>query len=285
MKERGMRTTVIWHRCAVPLAFVACAAVSAAANTRIPKPDHVVIVMEENHGFSQIIGSPKAPYINSLAAAGALFTDSHAIEHPSQPNYLDLFSGSNQGVTDDSCPHSFDTDNEGHQLIKAGFSFAGFSEGLPGKGSEVCTAGTYARKHAPWTNFTDLPARTNLPFTKFAKDFKNLALPTVSWVIPDLDDDMHNGTIAQGDTWLQDNLSAYVTWAQSHNSLLIVTWDEDERTEGNHIATIFVGPMVKPGQYGETINHYTVLRTIEAMYGLPALGNAAGVKPIKDAWQ
>jgi len=215
----------------------------------------------------------------------ALFTDSHAIAHPSQPNYLDLFCGSNQGVTNESCPHSFAADNEGHQLIEAGFSFAGYSEGLPKKGSEVCTYGAYARKHSPWTNFTDLPARSNLPFTRFAKDFNNVALPTVAWVIPNLNDDMHNGTVAQGDTWLQNNLSSYVSWAQSHNSLLIVTWDEDDGSQGNRVATIFVGPMVKPGQYGEAINHYTVLRTIEAMYGLPALGNAAGVNPIKDVWQ
>jgi phospholipase C len=274
-----------FYAAALAGAVLVCAAVPVAANTRIPTPDHVVIVMEENHGYSQIIGSQAAPYINSLATQGALFTKSYAVGHPSQPNYLDLFSGSNQGVTDDSCPHSFAADNEGNQLIGAGFSFAGFSEGLPNKGAEVCTYGAYARKHAPWTNFTDLAARTNLPFTKFAKDFNNLALPTVSWVIPNLNDDMHNGTVAQGDTWLQDNLSSYVTWTQSHNSLLILTWDEDDGSQGNHIATIFVGPMVKPGQYGEAINHYNLLRTIEAMYGLAALGNAASVKPIKDVWQ
>ena len=83
----------------------------------------------------------------------------------------------------------------------------------------------------------------------------------------------------------KNNLSAYVAWAQTHNSLLIVTWDEDDGGQGNHIATIFAGPMVKPGQYGETINHYTVLRTVEAMYGLTPLGNSATVKPIRDVWQ
>lgn len=257
----------------------------APAGDRIPLPDHVVIVMEENHGYNQIIGSQSAPYINSLASQGALFTNSYAIEHPSQPNYLDLFSGSNQGVTNDSCPHSFTVDNEGNQLITAGFSFAGYSEDLPKKGSEVCTYAAYARKHAPWTNFTDLPARTNLPFTKFAKDFNNVALPAMAWVIPNLDDDMHDGTVAQGDQWLQDNISSYESWAQSHNSLLVVTWDEDDSHEGNHIATIFVGPMVKPGQYNERIDHFRVLRTIEAMYGLPALGKAAAATPIKDVWQ
>jgi phospholipase C len=260
-----------------------CAAGPLAASSRIPLPDHVVIVMEENHGYSEIIGNKDAPYINSLASAGALFTKSYAITHPSQPNYLELFSGSNQGVTDDSCPHTFSKKNEESELLAAALTFKGYSQGLPGKGSEVCTSGEYARKHVPWTNFTNDPANTNLPFTKFPTDYARL--PTVSWVIPDLLDDMHNGSISQGDTWLKKNLSDYVTWAQSYNSLLIVTWDEDDGSEGNHIATIFVGPMVAPGQYSEKIDHYNVLRTIEAMYGLKPLGNAAAVKPIKDVWQ
>ncbi len=84
----------------------------------VPRPDHVVIVIEENHSYSEIIGSSSAPYINSLAAQGALFTQSYAITHPSQPNYLDLFSGSNQGVTDDSCPHYFMTANLGLVLAE-----------------------------------------------------------------------------------------------------------------------------------------------------------------------
>jgi acid phosphatase len=254
-----------------------------AAKGAIPAPDHVVIVMEENHGYSEIIGNSQAPYINSLANSGALFTKSYAITHPSQPNYLEFFSGSNQGVTDDSCPHTFKTKNEARELLVLGLTFKGFSEGLPSKGAQVCTSGEYARKHVPWTNFTNDPGKYSLPFTSFPTDYAKL--PTVSWVIPDLLDDMHDGTIAKGDTWLESNLSNYLAWAQSNNSLLIVTWDEDDGSEGNHIATIFVGPMVVTGQYSEQINHYNVLRTIEAMYGLKPLGNSAGLKPIKDVWQ
>jgi len=253
------------------------------AKTLVPTPDHVVIVMEENHGYSQIIGSDNAPYINHLAAKGALFTNAHAIGHPSQPNYLDLFSGANQGVTNDSCPHSFSADSEASELIATGASFVGYSEDLPEKGSLVCTAGKYARKHAPWTNFTNLPAKTNLPFTKFPSDYNRL--PTVAWVIPNLDNDMHDGTIAVGDTWLKNNLATYADWAMSNNSLLIVTFDEDDGGHGNQVATIFLGPMVKAGQYGEYIDHYSVLRTISAMYGLKPLGNAADKKPIRDVWK
>jgi uncharacterized membrane protein len=249
----------------------------------ITPPDHVVIVMEENHSFANIIGSSSAPFINSLAQQGALFTQSFAVEHPSQPNYLDLFSGSNQGVTDDSCPHTFSTENLGSELAAAGLPFTGFSEDLPSAGSTVCTSGAYARKHSPWINFTNVPTSANQPFTSFPTDFTTL--PTVSFVIPNLNDDMHDGTIAQGDTWLQQHLNGYIQFAQSHNSLLIVTWDEDDNSSNNQIPTIFVGPMVKQGQFTETINHFNVLRTIEDLYGLTHVGGAATATPISDVWQ
>jgi hypothetical protein len=263
---------------------LAMPAAGQEATAQVPTPNHVIVVMEENHGYSQIIGSANAPYINTLATQGALFTNSHAITHPSQPNYLALFSGSQQGITDDSCPHTFSTQNEESELITAGKTFVGYSEGLPSVGSEVCTSGEYARKHVPWTDFSNDPSTNNQPFTSFpATDFASL--PTVSWVIPNLLDDMHDGTIKQGDSWLETNLAPYVAWAQSNNSLLIVTWDEDEGTSVNQIATIFAGPMVKVGQYNERINHYNVLRTIEDMYHLPHVGHSAAAKPITDVWQ
>ncbi|HEX8217604.1 MAG TPA: alkaline phosphatase family protein, partial [Chloroflexia bacterium] len=90
-------------------------------------PDHVMIVVEENHSYAGIVGNPDAPYMNTLAQAGALFTDSHGVEHPSQPNYLDLFSGSNQAVTDNSCPHAFSTGNLALYLLDAGRTFTGYS--------------------------------------------------------------------------------------------------------------------------------------------------------------
>jgi len=254
------------------------------AKGSVPTPDHVIIVMEENHSYSEIIGNAQAPYINSLAQAGALFTNSFAISHPSQPNYLDLFSGSDQGITDDSCPNTFKgVANEESELIAKKLTFRGYAEGLPKKGSEVCTQGEYARKHVPWTNFPNDPGKYSLPFSSFPSDYAKL--PKVAWVIPDLLDDMHDGTIAEGDTWLESNLAGYVNWAANNNSLLIITWDEDDGSEGNQVATIFVGPMVKTGQYSEKINHYNVLRTIEAMYHLKPLGNSASVKPITDVWQ
>jgi hypothetical protein len=262
---------------------IICLLLPGCCIAAIPRPDHVVVVIEENHSYSEIIGNTQAPYINALAAQGALFTQSYATTHPSQPNYIALFSGSQQGVTDNSCPHTFTAPNLGGSLIAASLSFIGYSEDLPDPGSKVCDSGAYARKHNPWVNFTDVPDSSNLPFSSFPSDFSQL--PTVAFVVPNQNNDMHDGSIAQGDTWLKDHLDAYVQWAQTHNSLFILTFDEDDGTGGNRIVTLFVGPMVTTGQYGRLINHYTVLKTIGDMYGLASIGEAANAEAIPEVWK
>jgi len=286
--EVGMRIMVVIAGAAVVSAgFLACSGTKVQSGQTpppgTPVPDHVVVVIEENHSFSEIIGSAAAPYINSLAAQGAVFTQSFAVAHPSQPNYLALFSGSTQGITDDSCPHTFSGSSLESELTGAGKSFAGYSEGLPLAGSATCNAGEYARKHAPWIDFSEDQPSDSQPFSSFPTNFSTL--PVVSFVIPNLADDMHDGTIQEGDTWLKNNVSAYANWAMTNNSVLIATWDEDDGTENNQIPTIIVGADVRPGQYSEPINHYSVLRTIENLYGLPALGSAANATPITDVWR
>ena len=254
------------------------------AQTTIPSPSHVVVVMEENHSYSEIMRSSQAPYINTLASMGAVFTHSYGVSHPSEPNYLALFSGSTHGVTTDNCPLTFSSGSLESQLLAASKTFKGYSEELPSVGSMVCSYHEYARKHVPWTDFSTGKSTDNLPFSYFPSS--NFAsLPTVSFVIPDLMDDMHDGSIQQGDAWLQQHLMNYVTWARNNNSLLIVTFDEDDFTTSNHILTLFVGSMVKPGKYTQAINHYNVLRTIEQMYKLPYLGKAATATPITNVWK
>jgi acid phosphatase len=250
----------------------------------VPQPAHVVVVVMENHAYQQVIGSPDAPFLNGLARRGALFTHSYAITHPSEPNYLALFSGSTQGVTSDACPVTFTVPNLASGLLSAGKTFAGYAQGLPATGSPVCSAGNYARKHVPWADFRNIPASVNQPFTSFpAADFSRL--PTVSFVIPDLCNDMHDCSVATGDSWLRAHLSGYVSWAMTHNSLLIVTWDEDDGMAANQIPTIFAGQQVRPGSYPQRITHYNVLATIEAAYGLTRDGSAASTAPIDYIWQ
>ncbi len=261
-------------------------AASPARAAAVPRPDHVVLVMFENKGYSQINGSSSAPYLNSLASQGAKFTQSFAVTHPSQPNYIALFSGSTQGVTDDTCPRDFTGKaNLGRQLIDAGLSFKGYSESMPSDGYTGCSSGTYRRKHNAWVDFDNVPAASNLTFAAFPGSTGYGTLPAVSFVTPNMCNDMHDCSISTGDTWAKNKLDAYAQWAKTHNSLLIVTFDENDGSSGNQIFTVFVGQHVKPGNYSENITHYTILRTIEDAYGLSPIGNAAGATPITDIWQ
>jgi hypothetical protein len=262
----------------LPLPDAACA--SSAA---VPRPDHILVVIDENHAQGEIVGSANAPYITGLSKSGANFTNSHAVSHPSQPNYLAVFSGSTQGVTSDTCPKkAFTTADLGGQALAANIGFAGYSESMPSDGYTGCTSGNYARKHNPWVDFADVPASANLRFTDFPTDYTKL--PAVSFVVPNLQDDMHDGTIQQGDTWLKQHLDGYIQWAKTHNSVFVLTFDEDDYTAANQIPTVITGAGVKTGNYGENISHYSVLRTIEDAYGLPHAGSAATATPITDIW-
>jgi acid phosphatase len=264
-------------------AGLTAAAPTAQAATSVPRFDHIVLVMFENKASSQITAS-SAPYFKSLAAQGASFTQSYAITHPSQPNYLALFSGSAQGVTNDDCPKTFSGDNLGHQLIAAGLTFTGYSESMPSNGYTGCSSGTYKRKHNSWVDFSNVPAASNLTYASFPSSSNYASLPTVAFVTPNMCNDMHDCSIGTGNTWLQNNLDAYAQWAKTHNSLLIVNFDEDNSLSLNRIYTTFAGAHVATGSYSAKITHYTVLRTIEAAYGLSPLGGAASVSPITDVW-
>jgi phosphatidylinositol-3-phosphatase len=336
---RNRTTPNIVRVCAVVL--LACAAGLALAVDRmswapeLPVYDHIIIVLEENKDFDQILGGPSnAAYFAKLATEGAVFERIYGEEHHSQGNYFWLFSGSNQSVGFfDRVPsrtlrpdYPFQTSNLGGQLIRKGLTFKGYAESLPGIGSEVeldppdCHGNgcIYGRKHVPWISFADVPNGTtvetssNLRFADFPSDYSKL--PTVAFVIPNLNNDMHNGkpadSILAGDAWVRQNLDGYYQWAKTHNSLLIVTFDENDDKVGyvgltnplvslnlayppdynqfrldlqNRIVTIFAGAHIKPGRYaeGRGITHVNILRTVEAMYGLPKSGaqqpNAAGI--------
>jgi acid phosphatase len=312
----------------------------ASQVSALPRPDHIVVVIMENHSYGQIIGAAEAPNITALAAEGANFVNaptdpvgatsgSHSLRHPSQPNYLELFSGNNQGTLQDghpgtiseplSSPPPFATPNLAASLIASGFTFATYSQNLPSVGFDGDSYSTdpaltqYQRKHNPVTNWqaADAPANhhvplsTNQPFIAFPTDAAGYAaLPAISFVVPDQQNDMHDGSIAQADAWLKSNiLDGYYQWAKTHNSLLIVTFDEDgDNTLTNQIPTIFAGATIKPGNYfesninppdmrtpdglitptGTAMTHYNVLRTLEDMYGLAPIGGSVNTPSITD---
>lgn len=257
----------------------------APAAATLPSYAHVVIVIEENRSQANIIGNKAAPWINALAGGGAMMAQSFAETHPSEPNYLALFAGNTFGLTKDSCPvNAGAAPNLASELLATGHTFGGYSEDLPAVGSTACSAGKYARKHVPWVNFSNVPATVSVPFSAFPAPANYASLPTVSFVIPNNDNNMHDGSIAQGDAWLNSRMSAYANWAKANNSLLILTWDEDDGGPRNQIPTVFYGAHVQPGSYNETINHYNVLATLEEMYGLPKTGYAANAPVIASIW-
>ena len=242
-------------------------------------PAHIVVVVFENKSYRQVTQSGQAPWLHDLMASSLVFTDSHAVTHPSQPNYLALFSGSTQGVTDDHCPVSLgDRPNLARQLMDTGLGFVGYAEDLPGAGSHACGTGGYAAKHNPWADFANVPASANQPFSAFPSTFDSL--PTVSFVIPNLCHDMHDCSVGTGDTWAAEHLDGYRRWAGSHRSLLVVTFDEDDNSPANQILTLVAGAGVRPGGYPQRIDHYAVLRAIEDCYGLTPLGAAASAPRI-----
>lgn len=276
---------------AVLLATIA----SAIATPDVPRPDHIVVVIDENHSWGDVIGSGLAPYIDSLAADiganghTAAMTQSFGTApgtQPSQPNYLELYSGDSQGVINDYFPPAgspFTTPNLGRELLDAGLTFKTFSEHLLGQG--------YAAKHNPAINWVgtgqnQIPASTQADFSAFPINF--WTLPTVCYVVPILTHDMHSPdrdlvSIPIGDQWLHDNMDAYIQWCKSHNSLFILTFDEGSYPTQGPLPTLIIGDKVQPGTYPETarngISHYSILRTIEDAYDLPHAGAADAPPP------
>ncbi len=264
-------------------AAFALVAAGGAANAAPPRPAHVVVVIEENHTLAQVVGSGNAPYLATVARNGALFTHAYGVMHPSQPNYLALLAGlTNRNGND--CPARgvpVDAPNLASELLAAHFTFAAYSESLPSTGFMGCSAGTYAQKHAPWTHFTNIPQQLHRPLSALTS-FD--ALPTVAFIVPNVDDDMHDGTVKQGDDWAEDHLTPLLRWAATHNTLVVFTWDEGFDAV-NSIPTMFVGPMVRAGRYPQHIDHYNVLRTLEDLYGLAPTGKAAAAAPITGIWR
>jgi len=209
-------------------------------------------------------------------------TDSRAIGHPSQPNYLALFSGSTQGITDDSCPHEFTAPNLGDEVIKAHKTFDGFSESMPTDGFTGCDAPDYARKHNPWVDFKNVPASSNLIWYDIPG-----GQPTVSIIVPNLCNDMHDCSTQTGDNWLKANLPTILQYDQANDGLLILTWDEaDPDVNGkNQVATLLLGPMIVPGTYPQRIDHYSVLHTIEKITGVHCTANACKAPLLRGMWQ
>jgi len=254
-----------------------------------PTFDHVVLVVEENHSYGEVIGSPDMPYFNSLASKYALATQYFANAHPSLPNYVILTTGQMEATTD-TFSGTISDDSVVRELTKAGKSWKAYLESIPSAGYTGGDSGLYVRRHDPFVYLSDVESNGSeaanvVPFTQFATDLANNALPQYSFIAPNINDDAHNGSLAQADSWLQANIDPLIANSAFQSSgLLILTFDEGDQSDINHgggqVATVIIGTKVKSGYESTTFfQHPSTLRLVLAASGVNSFPGLAAVAP------
>jgi acid phosphatase len=257
-------------------------------------PPHIMVVMEENQGYGATLGDcPADPYLCSLASEYASVDNWFGVSHPSLPNYLAITSGATQGCASDSCG-TYAVDNLANQFNAAGIPWFAYMESMPSACYPGASSGEYAGKHNPFVHYADVLdascASHVLPFpgaSGLISALDKANRPDFVWITPNLIDDMHDGSVAEGDSWLQTNLAPILasTWFTDYRSTLIITMDENDAQAaggccgdavGGQIPEIIISKnAVGMGVVSATGDHYGTLRTIEEAYGLPLLGAAA----------
>jgi hypothetical protein len=277
----------------MPAASRTARAVAVRAPARRPPARRVAVIVLENKGFGQVIGNPRAPYVNALARRYSLATRYYAVTHPSLPNYIALTGGSTYTIHSDCRACDVSASNLVNQLDTAGISWRAFFQSLPhagflgGQTQHLHRAKvTYARAYNPFVYFdrvTARPADTRrlVPLGGLQHDLRDGRLPRFTWIALDLRRDGHNGSLARADVALS-RVAPRVLRALGPRGLLFVTWDEGNghagvggTRGGGRVALIVAGG----GAARHTIvsapaNHYTLLATIERLFGLPRLAHA-----------
>lgn len=277
-------------------AFVACGGHglnSSPVQTPVPASqpvfNHVVLVVEENHSYSDVIGNASMPYLNSLASQYGVATQYFANAHPSLPNYLMLTTGLTETLND-NFSGTISDDNAVRELVKAGKSWKAYQESIPSAAYLGGDAPPYVRRHNPFSLLSDVQNNANqaaniVPFTQFATDIANNTLPQFSFITPDLNNDAHDGSLSVADAWLQSNIAPLLASANFQTGgLLIITFDESEDADidhgGGHVATVIVSSKSKTGYKStNTYQHQSTLRLALASSGITSFPGLAGLAP------
>jgi hypothetical protein len=263
---------------------------------------HVIWILEENHSYGKIIGNPDARYINALARECGLATNYHNISHPSLPNYIGMTSGlalSQLQRFSGDCSPSSTCSTSAPSILGQSPSWKAYEESMPSNCDKKGTR-EYAVRHNPAPYYTRLTgcAVKDLPYSRLAPNLRAGTLPAFSFVTPNLTHDMHDGTVAQGNAWLESQLPTILKSSEyrSRSTAVFITWDEGEggkstncatntRDIGCHVATIVISPTTKRGtRSGALFNHYSLLRTTEQLLGLPELGEAKRARSMRSAF-
>ena len=294
----GLRALVLFGLTLALLTGVDCGGASSSSNGSMPTGTaptsstqfgHVVLVVEENHNYSDVIGSALMPYLNSLVAKYGLATQYYANTHPSIGNYFMLTTG--QTITnDDSFTGTVNDDNIVRELVAAGKTWKSYAEDLPSVGYTGGDAYPYVKRHNILEFFTDVVNSSTqvnnlVPFSEFAADLSNNRLPNFSFIVPSLLNDAHDGPLPVADLWLQQNIAPLISNSTfQKDGLLIVVFDEadgnDSTHGGGHVAAVIVSPRAKPGYQSTTFyQHQSTLRLILQGLGVSTYPAAAAQAP------
>jgi hypothetical protein len=291
---------------AIVLAPLLILGLASGAASAAPSFSHVFIVMEENHSYSEVVGNPLMPYLNILINNYGLATQYFANQHHSLPNYLWITSGSNDGVSIDTCTPVIGSDNVVEELKKTGVSWKAYQQSLPYAGYLGCGSGYYHKRHNPFAYYkivvdSTLQRKKIVPFTRFAADLANNSFARYNFITPDICFDMHsdpacsNGCtstsssacLTQADKFLQTEIGPLLNtdmFQPGGHGLLIITFDEsvgtDKTNGGGHVAWVAVSPLAKPG-YRSTnyYQHQSTLRLMLEGLGVTTLPNGAATAP------
>ncbi len=268
-----------------------------SSNAAVPSSKHVVLVIEENHSYSEVHDGGM-PWLVHQGRAYAFAADYHADAVGSALDYFWLSSGSSElefGCSGWGCSKPITSDNIFRELNRAGLSWKVYAESLPEVGWMKGDSGLYAARHNPAAWYSDIvdstaEQRKMVPFTEFAPDIARNRLPNYSLVIPNLDHDAHNGTLLEADRWLQSNIGPLLqqpSFRAGGDGLLIVTFDECDAAIGNcpeHIYTALIGPNIKRSyKSSQSYGHENTLRTmLEALAVDDYPGASRNAKPMTD---
>ena len=255
----------------------------------------VLVVIEENHSYDQMRAG--MPYLTELSDTYGYATHWTALRHPSEPNYLAIVGGSTFGVTDDGPPRAQQrkigsADSVFDLALGAGKTAATYAQSMPAncRGSDYPVgAARYAVRHNPWAYFPAGRAaclKHDQPSTAFAADARADALPTIGFLIPDLDHDAHDGTLSEADDWLRSTLQPALQSSDftTGRLVIVVTADEDDEHSGNKVLTSVLTPALSHKVVDTPLDHYSLTRYLCLVIGVPPLKDAATAPDLKAAF-
>ena len=257
----------------------------------VPAFDHIFLLVMENHAFGEVIGNTQdAPYINQIASEYGTAANYFAVAHPSLPNYLALAAGDTFGVTDDCLSCFVSGPSLVDRIGASGRTWRAYMEQLPGP-CFLGDGGSYAQRHNPFIYFDGIRMTNQcgniVPFGNLATDIASTATtPDYIWITPDVCHDMHDCSTRTGDDWLRAVVPQILNSpaCTSQDCLFLITWDEDDHSQQNKVATLVLAKEVPAGFVSQTrYNHYSLVRTIEQAWELPPLtANDASATPMSD---